>query len=499
MMKRIAAILLAMLLLCAGVCGAAAEDALHLQNVVLQEDGTVDLVVAVPRTENLGPADFTIMADKEVIAAESVASIGRSDIVTRWVIVFDLSMSYKRFDAAKNMVTALIDQLPEKDQIAVMTTGMAATELQWTLPRADLKQQVAALKRNNSASALNAAAADAVAVLENQAAALDRTCVVLVSHGENSNETGMTQNELVATIARSHVAVYTYAFQDDAPAAGKLSSYGAYARAGAGGAEIVLGYYENDAAANAGKLLEHELCFRVVTVSNAALPQEVGSFTVSFTDGALSMADEYQLTTVQQKTYEDWQGAHRAAAATATPEPTAEPTSTPVPTAVPTPVPDQWDVAMGWVGDNLLYILGGVLAVLIVVLVMLKRKKPVEEEPTPDVQDEDGETQVDTDTMKLLVKLVRTDDGSIHAMTMSGSMIIGRRKPDADLVIPGDDKMSRVHARLSMVKGAMVLENLSGTNGTYVNGKKIDGQVRLHQQDVLKMGEKYYQISWSMQ
>lgn len=507
MKKRVVAILLAVMLLTAGVCSAAAEDALHLQNVVFQDDGTVDLVVAVPGTENLQPADFTVVANKEVITAESVSSMSRSDVVTHWIIVLDLSMS-ERFKNAQNTVMELIKLLPEKDQIAVMTPGMTASELQWTNNKEVLTNQVSGMKWNKAASALNAAVADAVTMLENQSSVFDRACLVIVSNGENSDVTGMTQNELVTAIANSHVAVYTYAFKDSEPVSSKINSYGAYARAGAGGAEIIVEYRENDAVANAKKVEQNEIQFRVIKVPNANLPAEVSSFTVSFQEGTLVLADEYQLTTVRQLAFEKWLKVHRAELETTAPVPTEVPAPTEDTTVIPAEEPEVETLALDWLEENLLYVLGGVLVVLLALLVLLKRKKPASEDAVievdvkPEESDEtdDGEvTVVDTDSLKLLVKFTRTNDGSVHSMTMNNEMTVGRDKNKVDLVLTGDDKVSRVHARICLVKGAIVLENLSETNGTYVNGKKIDRPVQLHQQDVLKMGEKYYQISWSMQ
>ena len=511
MKKRIIAVFLVLMLLTVGICNAATENALYLQNVVFQEDGTVDIIVSVPQTENLQPADFTVVANKDVVAADSVASIGRSDVVTNWVFVIDLSMN-ERFVEAKNTVSELAGLLPEKDQVALMTPGMAVSELQWTTDKAMLKTKLDALKRNSKASALNSAIADVVTMLETQDSKFDRTCVVVVSSGENSDVTGMTQNELVAAIANSNVAVYTYAYMDSEPNNTKISNYGAYARAGAGGAEIILRGNEKNVADNAGKVMQNELRFRVVKLPNANLPKEISSFTVSFQTGAAVLTDEYQLNTVRQLAYEDWLNVHRPVQETATPAPVIDSDSseTPLSTPVPDSVPEEpIQAVLKLLEGNLLYILGGVLVLLLLLLIMLKRRKPSVVEEVPDlntdikpediVAEDEGEvTVVDTDSMKLLVKLTRTDDGSVHSMTMNDSMIIGRKKPDANLVITGDDKLSRVHAKLTLVKGTMVLENL-GSNGTYVNGKKIDRPVQLHQQDVLKMGEKYYQISWRMQ
>lgn len=514
MKKRIIAVILAVMMLAVGIGTAAAENEMHLQSVIFQEDGTLDLVVAVPSTENLQPADFTVAANKEVAAAASVSSIGRSNVVTSWVFVLDLSMS-ERLNEAKNTIIELANLLPEKDRFALITPGMSAAELQWS-NKVALKGRVDSLKRDSKASALNAAVADAVVTLENQASALDRACVVVLSSGENSDVTGMTQNELVATISNSHVAVYTLALQKGEPNKTKVSNYGAFARAGKGGAEIILKYSDKDAAAHANEVMQNELNFRVITVANENLPAELNNVAVSFQNGTAALSDEYQLATVRQLAYEAWMNVHRSQQPVVTPDPTGAVTPTPKPTPTPTPTPTpvprfDLDELIKWLESNMVYILAGLLVVLLILLVTLKRGKKVTViDDTPDVKpdvkpdkpeedDDSGVTVVDTNSIKLLIKLTRTNDGSVHAVTMNDSITVGREGGKANLVITGDDKMSRVHAKISMIRGAIVLENLSETNGTYVNGKKIDRPVQLHQQDVLKMGENYYQISWSMQ
>ncbi len=515
MKKRIIAVILVVMMLAVGIGTAAAENEMHLQSVIFQEDGTLDLVVAVPSTENLQPADFKVVANKEVVAASSVYSIGRSDVVTSWVFVLDISMN-QRFEESKNTISELISLLPEKDQFALMTAGMSAGELRWSSNKTEVKNQVKALERNGKATALNAAVAEVVAMLENQSPAPDRACVVVISNGENNDVTGMTQNELVENISNSHVAVYTLALQKSEPNSTKVSNYGAYARAGEGGAEIILKNSDKDAASHANQVMQNELNYRVIKVANENLPEEISSFAVSFQEGAVALSDEYQLSTVRQLAYEAWMNVHRSQQPVVTPDPTGAVTPTPKPTPTPTPTPTpvprfDLDELIKWLESNMVYILAGLLVVLLILLVTLKRGKKVTViDDTPDVKpdvkpdkpeedDDSGVTVVDTNSIKLLIKLTRTNDGSVHAVTMNDSITVGREGGKANLVITGDDKMSRVHAKISMIRGAIVLENLSETNGTYVNGKKIDRPVQLHQQDVLKMGENYYQISWSMQ
>ena len=520
MKKKITIVLLIMMMLFTGVLGASAEGKLTLQNVVFQDDGTLDLIVSVPTIDNLQPADFSVSANTEAIEVKSVSSIGRSDVVTHWVFLVDLSMSAASFETAMKTLPELINLLPEKDMAAVMTTEMSAYNLQWTNDKAALKAQ-AGLKRNGNAKQLNAAVASAVTLFEDQTT-YERPCIVILSDGENDDVE--KSSNLISQITDSNVTVYAYAFELTAGNRDndKIENYGAYATSSAGGAMISVEYGERDnAQANAKKLEQNEQYFRVVKLAKSSLPESVSSFEVIFRlDNNTLLADDFALSSARQLAYKDWKNAQSVIIISEptpgptdmisgpTTQPTPDPTN--MPTADPTdppPDPTLFDKIIEFVEENPIVILGVVLvALLVVLLVVLTRKKPVEEQKTEIRVDrtvihdnrDNGATVVDMEPAKMMIRLIRTDDRSVYTMAMNETLIVGRKAPEADMVISGDEKLSRVHARISFANGVVVLENL-GANGTYVNGKKIDRPVQLHQQDILKMGEKLYQISWHMQ
>jgi pSer/pThr/pTyr-binding forkhead associated (FHA) protein len=65
---------------------------------------------------------------------------------------------------------------------------------------------------------------------------------------------------------------------------------------------------------------------------------------------------------------------------------------------------------------------------------------------------------------------------------------IGRSDENV-LVLDGDDYASGHHARVeSGLDGTWVID-LGSTNGTYVNGERIEGRRRLHVGDLLQVGD----------
>jgi pSer/pThr/pTyr-binding forkhead associated (FHA) protein len=64
------------------------------------------------------------------------------------------------------------------------------------------------------------------------------------------------------------------------------------------------------------------------------------------------------------------------------------------------------------------------------------------------------------------------------------------RGPEMDLSLPWDGEISSLHAELRCLGGewALVDDGLS-TNGTYINGQRVSGRVRLRGGDLLRLGQ----------
>ena len=71
-------------------------------------------------------------------------------------------------------------------------------------------------------------------------------------------------------------------------------------------------------------------------------------------------------------------------------------------------------------------------------------------------------------------------------LPLTGPVVIGR-SPGADIVI-GDDFVSGRHARIAPAGTDVVLEDLGSTNGTVLNGARIDGAHTLRPGDVIDIG-----------
>jgi FHA domain len=74
----------------------------------------------------------------------------------------------------------------------------------------------------------------------------------------------------------------------------------------------------------------------------------------------------------------------------------------------------------------------------------------------------------------------------IQSWELQGEMVIGRGGECA--VSLKDEFASNVHAKLYQVEGRYYIEDLGSTNGTYVNGRRINYPTELRGGDFIKIG-----------
>ena len=65
-------------------------------------------------------------------------------------------------------------------------------------------------------------------------------------------------------------------------------------------------------------------------------------------------------------------------------------------------------------------------------------------------------------------------------------LTIGRNK-DNDIVID-DQSVSRYHATIVVIENGYILTDNNSSNGTFINGNRINGEAELHENDIVKLG-----------
>lgn len=94
------------------------------------------------------------------------------------------------------------------------------------------------------------------------------------------------------------------------------------------------------------------------------------------------------------------------------------------------------------------------------------------------------------------LEVLETIDGSGvregAVLPINNSMSIGR-KEDNTLVLQ-DQTVSGNHTKIIIKNNIAFVEDLNSTNGTYVNGERVAGRVKLFPKDKIKVGNTVFRV-----
>jgi hypothetical protein len=85
--------------------------------------------------------------------------------------------------------------------------------------------------------------------------------------------------------------------------------------------------------------------------------------------------------------------------------------------------------------------------------------------------------------------VLRDGGGAQRLLRLDGERLSVGRADTNDVALPWDTEVSRLHAELERIAGEWtVVDDGLSRNGTFVNGTRISGRVRLRDGDVLRVG-----------
>lgn len=505
-MKRISrfiAILAALLMLCTS---ALADLQVYCPMMEVTDQGIVRSVVYASKDGSLTPEDMTVTMDAAEVTP-SVISFERSDMGASYVFVVDLSTA-DRADHLKALLTGLVSNLGEFDNAAIYTTAMDQAAIQLTQDKTALNTRIGELKKDSKAAAINSKVSEAMAYLESSSEAGARKVVVIVSNGQNA-DTSVTQEELISKASKSEATIYTVALQASKNVkTDKVNAFGSIARSSKGGVAVSMPNSVKDMSTAISQITSNEKRFRVIEVDPTGLEAAPSEMSVTIRDGSFEQSFTVDFNAVQREAM-----SNRILGIEITPEPqpgdpTPEPSPevTEAPTEEPTATPKP-----GFFEDtkNILIVLGGVLAVLVIVLIVVlvsKKNKPAmdiihDSEDGSVTTPAGGETVAFDDRgyaasgVTVVLDTVSNGQSQRYTAQFTDSIVIGRVASKARLVIP-DEKVSGAHLRLTYAGGMMYAEDLMSRNGTKINGNPLVGRIPLQRQDVITIGTTSLRINW---
>jgi predicted component of type VI protein secretion system len=88
---------------------------------------------------------------------------------------------------------------------------------------------------------------------------------------------------------------------------------------------------------------------------------------------------------------------------------------------------------------------------------------------------------------------LRFKDGPLAGQVVDVGQGLTLGRSDADVAIE-DEEVSSRHAAVRPVEGFLELEDLRSSNGTWVNGHRVEGAVRLRAGDVVTLGRSAIEV-----
>jgi EAL domain-containing protein (putative c-di-GMP-specific phosphodiesterase class I) len=85
------------------------------------------------------------------------------------------------------------------------------------------------------------------------------------------------------------------------------------------------------------------------------------------------------------------------------------------------------------------------------------------------------------------------DDQPVRRFRVDASRFVIGRKPEASLSI-SSPTVSREHAELTAIEQGLLLRDLGSTNGTYVNGTRINQPCTVHHGDLIQFGQMVFRV-----
>lgn len=104
--------------------------------------------------------------------------------------------------------------------------------------------------------------------------------------------------------------------------------------------------------------------------------------------------------------------------------------------------------------------------------------------------------QSESTDSKVVWKLIgqTSEDGQMHHISITGETFTVGRNATSNLCLPVSSVSSR-HAELRVSGDRLFVKDLSSTNGTYLNGTKIRGEVELKSSDLIQFAKMVFRVN----
>ena len=522
-MKRFITLLLCVLLLgSVSAAYAAGGSALQLLGYH-QNEANLDIILYAKGSSILTSENFSARFDDTKLPVSKIGTLADTEYGTSWIVIVEPAPSSNITELAPSLVESLVSHLGKNDNLAVLNakTGELSSFVHDMPTIRAFVKDAAAQDFTGGYVKLYDAVNTAFSEFSTNTELNPRKCLVIISGCEDRNSR-CSFKELLRQAEDSPVTVYTVGItRGIANNINAFEDLRALSDMGASGLAIALADFPSSAGTDTAlTLLDNEKKCAVLSVDLSELSNSMatdsmkGTLRVSLDANDASLAQvEIKKPTPREHVHE-WDDnatcqTKRTCKICGMEDPNGELAKCKDDGTghcvwckrliEPSPI----GRIINWLKQHIIIAaMGGVLCILLIVLivVLISRKRGGNDggenrrsKTGPVIiDDEEGITEPVRDVM--IVELTRKTTGE----RFTGEIVDSRLKAglECPLRLSGDPAISRRHMEFIWQHGILYVQDIGSKNGTYVDGERITGAVRLNQNAMIHAGESDFLVTW---
>lgn len=411
-----------------------------------------------------------------------------------YVLLVDISksLSADQFGQMKETLAAFVDSMSSADQAALITFGSEVKTIQGFSPdRSRIKEKLAALAPTDEDTAFYGAVTQGISVARAGSANVPRRRVIItLTDGVNDFTGGAGKDDIIKSLEQDPVTLYLIGFFQGKPGAAEEAAISVMKQF----AQISGGrYYDGREGSWRGIYFAISRAIRNAFLIEAEVPDfrsegRIYPLEITLSAANRTWTEKLQITTPA--------GGKAAPAKTSDSKPVAA---------------EKTDFAPGQVAVSTGIAAAAALAVGIWFWRRRRSgKEPVSQEvcmpePAPAATASApavAEAVVRAPEPGVLVRLTRIHEGPPPhqvELEIDSRVVIGSDPAVSHLVLESDNRISPAHCEIFFEAGFLYVRDLSGGQGTFLNGAAVAGRQRIEEQDVLRLGATELRITFPVE
>jgi VWFA-related protein len=413
---------------------------------------------------HLNPSDLSARLQEQNLKVADVKSFDASGEGVAYIFLIDISKSIQRsqFEEMREAIGEWIDALKAKDRMTIFAFGEQIRQLiDFTDDKAGLRAALKSVAPTDLQTKLYLALRDAINLGQRVEAGLPfRRVIVILSDGKDEGS-GFSSDDIRTLVEQGHMPIYAIGSSQL-----RVKEQAQYLEALNRLAVLSGGLYVKNSVLNATYNEVKQAIRRVfvaqLACENCRVNNQSQPLDITLKSGTAAWVGRLAVNLI-------W-----------VPRP---------------PTPPWWQSLISWkIALSLIALLGVAVVIRVVIRIGKKVPEPVTKIPPLPVVVEPVKSVQSGRSIQITV-VAGAEHGRVDNVNLSGKTVVGRDKA-CDVSYADDSEMSAKHYELILAGKNVEVLDLGSTNGTLLNGARLQTQQRLEDGDLIRAGRTEVRITF---